>query len=157
VRAWSPYTERGTVIAVISGGSSLGLALGAPAVAWLIATLSWRWSFILTGAVGFVWVVVVWLALVSTPEKTSWLTQAEREHILAGRTAGIAPPSHGSVGYLGLIRCPAMWGPFISQAAELPTNRTAPVDAQLRHFTRRSRFSSPWWSASWPIGLATDF
>ena len=65
MRAWSPYTERGTVIAVISGGSSLGLALGAPAVAWLIATLSWRWSFILTGAVGFVWVVVVWLALVS--------------------------------------------------------------------------------------------
>jgi ACS family glucarate transporter-like MFS transporter len=33
VRSWSPYTERGTVIAVISGGSSLGLALGAPAVA----------------------------------------------------------------------------------------------------------------------------
>src|SRR5277367_2885856 len=32
VRSWSPYTERGTVIAVISGGSSLGLALGAPAV-----------------------------------------------------------------------------------------------------------------------------
>ena len=114
VRAWSPYTERGTVIAVISGGSSLGLALGAPAVAWLITTLSWRWSFIITGAVGFVW-VVVWFALVSTPEKTRWLPQAEREYILAGRTAGVAPPSHSGVGYLGLIRCPAMWGLFISQ------------------------------------------
>ena len=114
VRSWSPYTERGTAIAVISGGSSLGLALGAPAVAWLIETLSWRWSFIITGAVGFVW-VLVWLALVSTPEKTRWLPQAEREHILAGRDAGIAPPSHNGVGYLGLIRCPAMWGLFISQ------------------------------------------
>ena len=114
VRSWSPYTERGTAIAAISAGSSLGLALGAPAVAWLIETLSWRWSFIITGAVGFVW-VLVWLALVSTPEKTRWLPQAEREHILAGRDAGIAPPSHGGVGYLGLIRCPAMWGLFISQ------------------------------------------
>ncbi len=114
VRSWSPYTERGTVIAVISGGSSLGLALGAPAVAWLIATLSWRWSFIITGAVGFVW-VLVWLALVSTPEKTRWLPQAERESILATRAAGIVPPDHGGVGYLGLIRCPAMWGLFISQ------------------------------------------
>ena len=114
VRAWSPYTERGTAIAAISGGSSLGLALGAPAVAWLIHILSWRWSFIITGAIGFVW-VVVWAALVSTPERTRWLPQAEREHILAERTAGIAPPSHGGVGYLGLIRYPAMWGLFISQ------------------------------------------
>ncbi|MGC2524206.1 MAG: MFS transporter, partial [Stellaceae bacterium] len=114
VRLWSPYTERGTAIAAISSGSTLGLALGAPAVAWLIETLSWRWSFIITGAVGFVW-VVVWLALVSTPEKTGWLPPAERDHILAGRDAGIAPPSHSGVGYLGLIRCPAMWGLFISQ------------------------------------------
>ena len=34
VRAWSPYTERGTAIAAISGGSSLGLALGAPTALW---------------------------------------------------------------------------------------------------------------------------
>jgi ACS family glucarate transporter-like MFS transporter len=114
VRLWSPYTERGTAIAAISCGSTLGLALGAPAVAWLIETLSWRWSFIITGAVGFVW-VAVWSALVSTPEKTGWLPQAERDHILAGRDAGIMPPSHSGVGYLGLIRCPAMWGLFISQ------------------------------------------
>jgi ACS family glucarate transporter-like MFS transporter len=114
VRSWSPYTERGTAIAAISAGSSLGLALGAPAVAWLIERLSWRWSFIITGAVGFVW-VLVWIALVSTPEKTRWLPQAEREYILAQRDAGIAPPNHNGVGYLGLIRCPAMWGLFISQ------------------------------------------
>ncbi len=114
VRLWSPYTERGTAIAGISCGSTLGLALGAPAVAWLIETLSWRWSFIITGAVGFVW-VAVWTALVSTPEKTVWLPPAERDHILAGRDAGITPPSHSGVGYLGLIRCPAMWGLFISQ------------------------------------------
>ncbi len=114
VRLWSPFTERGTAIAAISSGSTLGLALGAPAVAWLIETFSWRWSFIITGAVGFVW-VAVWLALVSTPEKTRWLPQAERDQILAGRDAGIAPPTHSGVGYLGLIRCPAMWGLFISQ------------------------------------------
>ena len=114
VRIWSPYTERGTAIAAISCGSTLGLALGAPAVAWLIETLSWRWSFIITGAVGFVW-VAVWAALVSTPEKTGWLPPAERDHIFAGRDAGIPPPSHSGVGYLGLIRCPAMWGLFISQ------------------------------------------
>ena len=114
VRSWSPYRERGTAIAAISAGPPLGLALGAPLVGLLIENLSWRWSFIITGAVGFAW-VVLWVSLVSSMEKTRWLPQSEREHILAERDAGIEPPSHGGIGYLGLIRCPAMWGLFISQ------------------------------------------
>ncbi|HUC10896.1 MAG TPA: MFS transporter [Stellaceae bacterium] len=114
VRSWSPYTERGTAIAAISAGSSLGLALGAPAVGWLIEVVSWRWSFVITGAVGMAW-VVVWSAVVSTPEKTRWLPEPERQMILAERHAGIKPPDHGGVGYLGLIRNPTMWGLFISQ------------------------------------------
>jgi cyanate permease len=54
-------------------------------------------------------------------EKTRWLPQAEREKILAERDAGIAPPTHGGVGYLGLARCPAMWGLFISQGCSVYT------------------------------------
>src|SRR5690242_7470464 len=114
VRAWAPYTERGTAIGAISAGSSLGLALGAPFVAWLIEVASWRWSFIITGAIGFAW-VALWSAVVSTPEKTRWLPEMERQRIFAERDAGVEPPSHGGVGYLGLIRCPAMWGLFVSQ------------------------------------------
>jgi MFS family permease len=120
VRSWSPYRERGTAIAAISAGPPLGLALGAPVVGWLIEHLSWRWSFIITGAVGFAW-VAVWVSLVSSMEKTRWLPQAEREQILAERDAGIAPQTHGGVGYLGLARCPAMWGLFISQGCSVYT------------------------------------
>jgi MFS family permease len=114
VRTWSPYTERGTATAFISAGGSLGPALGAPFVAWLIQTLSWRWSFVITGAIGLLW-VIIWSSLVSTPEKTSWLPQPERERILAEREAGIEVPEHDGVGYLALLRCPAMWGLFVSQ------------------------------------------
>jgi MFS family permease len=114
VRAWGPYTERGTATAVIGAGGSLGPAIGAPFVAWLIQSLSWRWSFVITGALGFVW-VAIWLAVVSTPEKTKWLPEPERQRILAEREAGIEPPDHDGVGYLALAKSPAMWGLFISQ------------------------------------------
>jgi MFS family permease len=114
VRAWAPYTERGTATAVIGAGGSLGPALGAPLVAWLIQVLSWRWSFVITGATGFVW-VAAWIATVSTPEKTGWLPEPERQRILAEREAGIEPPDHDGVGYLALLRCPAMWGLAVSQ------------------------------------------
>lgn len=114
VRAWGPYTERGTATAVIGAGGSLGPAIGAPLVAWLIEALSWRWSFAITGAIGFVW-VAIWIALVSTPEKTKWLPEPERQRILAEREAGIEPPDHDGVGYLALMKSPAMWGLFVSQ------------------------------------------
>jgi MFS family permease len=114
VRAWAPYTERGTATAVIGAGGSLGPALGAPLVAWLIQVLSWRWSFIITGAIGFVW-VAIWAATVSTPERTSWLPEPERQHLLAERGGGLAPPAPTRPCYLALLRSPAMWGVFISQ------------------------------------------
>jgi MFS family permease len=114
VRAWAPYTERGTATAFISAGGSLGPALGAPFVAWLIHLLSWRWSFVITGAMGFAW-VAIWMLFVSSPEKTKWLSEPERRRILAERDAGIDVPSHNGFGYLALLRCPAMWGLFVSQ------------------------------------------
>ncbi len=114
VRDWGPYTERGIAVGAIQSGTLLGPALAAPAIGWLIHATSWRWSFFVTGAVGLLW-VVVWMLVVSTPERTTWLPEPERARILAERHAGDAPAPHGGVGYLGLMRSPSMWGLAISQ------------------------------------------
>ncbi len=115
VRDWGPFTEHGTAIGFIQSGTLIGPALGAPLVAWLISATSWRMSFYVTGAIGLIW-VVVWCLLVSTPERTRWLPDAERRKILAERhvTRPVAAPST-SCGYRGLIRSPSMWGLAISQ------------------------------------------
>jgi ACS family glucarate transporter-like MFS transporter len=73
-----------------------------------------------TGSLGLVW-VAGWRLLVSTPEKTSWIPEPERQRILAERDGGLKEPEHGGVGYLGLIRAPAMWGLFISQGCMVYT------------------------------------
>ena len=114
VRDWAPYTERGLAVGLIQAGTLFGPALSAPLVAWLIAATSWRWSFVITGAIGLVW-VAVWLAFVSTPERTRWLPDGERQRILAERHGGEPVAAHGGVGYRGLLRSPSMWGLAISQ------------------------------------------
>jgi MFS family permease len=119
VRDWGPYTERGIAVGCIQAGTLLGPALSAPLVAWLIASTSWRVSFIVTGAVGLLW-VVAWVALVSTPEKTSWIPEPERQRILAERHAGEVM-QEGGVGYRGLLRSPSMWGLAISQGTAVYT------------------------------------
>lgn len=114
VRDWAPSTERGLAVGLIQAGTLFGPALSAPIVAWLIATLSWRWSFYITGAIGLVW-VLVWMAFVSTPEKTSWLPEPERRRILAERHGHEPIADTGGIGYKGLLRSPSMWGLAISQ------------------------------------------
>lgn len=114
VREWGPRAEHGRAIGVIQSGTLLGPALASPLVAWIIASTSWRVSFYVTGAIGLVW-VVVWVALVSTPERTRWLPEAERQHIFAERRAAQEPATGGGVGYRGLLRSPSMWGLAISQ------------------------------------------
>jgi MFS family permease len=120
VRDWAPYTERGLAVGCIRAGTLLGPALSAPAVAWLISATSWRWSFVVTGAIGLIW-VGLWLALVSTPEQTSWLPEPERRRILAERHAGQPIEAHGGIGYRGLLRSPSMWGLAISQGCGVYT------------------------------------
>jgi MFS family permease len=114
VRDWGPFTEHGTAIGVIQSGTLLGPALGAPLVAWLIEATSWRASFYVTGLIGLVW-VAIWIAFVSTPERTRWLPEPERQRILAERDASNVHPEGGGIGYRGLIRSPSMWGLAISQ------------------------------------------
>ena len=120
VRDWAPYTERGLAVGLIQAGTLLGPALSAPLVAWLIAATTWRTSFVVTGAIGLIW-VVVWLALVSTPERTRWIPEAERRRILAERHAGEAPATHDGIGYRGLLRSPSMWGLAISHGCAVYT------------------------------------
>jgi MFS family permease len=114
VRDWGPYTEHGRAIGFIQAGTLLGPALGSPLVAWLISIISWRGSFFVTGAIGLIW-VLVWITCVSTPERTSWLPEEERQRILSERHANKAAPAQGEIGYRGLIRSPSMWGLAISQ------------------------------------------
>lgn len=115
VRDWAPYSERGLAVGIIQAGTLLGPALTAPAVAWLVAATSWRWSFVVTGAVGLLW-VAIWAAVASSPERTRWIPAPERERILAERHANVATTHGGAgLGYRGLLRSPSMWGLAISQ------------------------------------------
>ena len=114
VRDWAPSTERGLAVGLIQAGTMFGPALSAPLVGWLIEATSWRWSFVITGAIGLIW-VAVWMVFVSTPERTSWLPDPERQRILAQRHGGETLADHNGVGYRGLLRSPSMWGLAVSQ------------------------------------------
>jgi MFS transporter, ACS family, hexuronate transporter len=84
VSQWFPARERGFAGGLYNIGASIGAMLAPPLVAWTILTWDWRAAFVLTGAIGLVW-VGLWLAFFQTPERHRGLTEQERDYIAAGQ------------------------------------------------------------------------
>jgi ACS family hexuronate transporter-like MFS transporter len=81
---WFPARERGLAGGVFNIGASFGSMLAPPLVAWAILSYNWQSAFVLTGALGLVW-VALWLWLYQPPAKHPALSDEERRHILAGQ------------------------------------------------------------------------
>jgi sugar phosphate permease len=114
VRQWFPARERGLATAIFNAGTFAGPAFSAPLVAWLLLKEGWRVSFMLTGSVGFVW-VILWLKFFRKPSECSWLPAEERNYILAqtDSQAKAATPPRGAL--LRLMGRKTMWGLFLTQ------------------------------------------
>ncbi len=91
--AWFPMAERGTVQGISFAGSRLGAAFALPAIAWMIAALGWRESFVILMVVGFAWAAGWYLLFRDDPASHPRLSPAERDHILAHRQQASADPA----------------------------------------------------------------
>lgn len=61
--------HRGFANGVAIGGAAIGAVISPPLTVYLSATYGWRWSFVVPGLIGIVW-VIVWLML-PKPSKTA--------------------------------------------------------------------------------------
>lgn len=87
VAEWFPQKERAFAIGIFNSGSNVG-AIIAPIIVPIIAIrMGWQWAFIITGAIGFIW-LFFWLTMYRAPELHPRLSRAELLHIQAD---GIQP------------------------------------------------------------------
>lgn len=70
VAEWFPMRERALGVGIFAAGSAAGAAISAPLVSYLALTYGWRWAFVITGVIGFVW-VAVWLFITKRGQKFS--------------------------------------------------------------------------------------
>lgn len=76
VSEWFPRKERSFATGVFNAGANVGIILTALCVPLIIASMGWRASFVITGAIGAL-VLFLWLAVYRTPEEHPKLTAAE--------------------------------------------------------------------------------
>lgn len=84
VSEWFPARERGMAGGIYNIGASFGSMLAPPLVVWAILHYNWQSAFVITGALGLVW-VAIWLLLYDAPARHRRLSKSEAQHIAAGQ------------------------------------------------------------------------
>lgn len=111
VYSWFAKKERATASGIFDAGPRAGSAIALPLVAWLISTWDWETSFIVTGALGLIW-VAIWLVFYREPEEMKGLKEQERQNLLADRSVQTLGKNE-KVYIAGLFRYRTVWGMMI--------------------------------------------
>jgi len=121
VSEWFPKRESGWAVALFDSGSSIGGAIAPFLVLWAYHTFgSWRPAFIITGSLGFIWLLLFrWFY--HRPEEHPRLSAEESQYILADRAEKEAEAeAKKRLSYRTLLSMPQTWGIIIGKTLTDP-------------------------------------
>ncbi len=80
VAEWFPKKERALATGIFNSGSNIGAIIAPLTVPFIAKNWGWQWAFILTGLVGFIW-LIFWFLVYEVPKKHKKLLQPEYDYI----------------------------------------------------------------------------
>jgi MFS transporter, ACS family, aldohexuronate transporter len=95
ISEWFPVKERALATGIFNSGSCFGALVAPPMVVWIAVRWDWRMAFVVTGLLGFGW-LILWLGLYRRPESHPRITPQELAHIQNGRFTASDPSPAGA-------------------------------------------------------------
>lgn len=86
IAEWFPIKQRAFAMAIFNSGAAIGSIVAPPLIVWLAQTYDWQTTFLVTGSLGFLW-LVLWLLFYQTPDRHRWITPEELTLIRSGQVA----------------------------------------------------------------------
>ena len=80
IAEWFPKKERALATGIFNSGTNIGAIVAPLTVPFIAKEYGWRWAFIITGAVGLIW-LLFWFWLYEVPAKQRRLKQEEFDYI----------------------------------------------------------------------------
>ena len=103
VAEWFPQKERALATGIFNAGTNVGAILTPLIVPWISIHYGWRAAFLVTGAIGFFW-VILWVLLYRKPEEHPRVSKAELDYILSDR-----PPAPPKIKWMRIIGYRQTW------------------------------------------------
>ena len=77
---WFPKKERAFATGIFNSGTNIGAIVAPLTVPFIAVAWGWKWAFILTGVIGFIW-LVLWQMYYTTPSASKKLSKEEFDYI----------------------------------------------------------------------------
>ncbi|CAG5016607.1 Hexuronate transporter [Dyadobacter sp. CECT 9275] len=77
---WFPKRERALATGIFNSGTSIGAVVAPIMVPWLLGSYGWQEAFLITGALGFIWLIFWWL-FYEVPSRHKKISQEEFTYI----------------------------------------------------------------------------
>ena len=114
VGEWFPVKERALGMGIFNTGAAIGGAVSPPIIAWLALTYGWRSTFVVTGVLGFAW-LLLWVLLYRAPERHPWITEQERAYILSDRATNASQQADWRPGWITLLSYRQTWAVVVGR------------------------------------------
>jgi len=107
VAEWFPKRERALAIGILDSGANIGACVGPILVPWLLVVSNWQTAFIITGSLGFVW-LIFWVYIYRIPSKQYRLSKSELDYITSDNEE-ITGDKTGTVSWKRLLGLRQTW------------------------------------------------
>lgn len=117
VAEWFPKKERALATGIFNSGTNVGAVIAPIAVPAIIALWGWQAAFIITGSLGFIW-VIFWFILYEIPSRHKRISASELEYITSD--ADEKNESEEKVSWLKLFKYRQTWLFFLGKGLTDP-------------------------------------
>lgn len=108
VAEWFPKKERALATGIFNSGANIGAIVAPLSVPFIAVTWGWEWAFVITGSLGFIWVLVWWL-FYQSPARHPKLSKEEYAYIHSDAEEQTPAEDTGRVSWLTLLRFRQTW------------------------------------------------
>lgn len=113
VAEWFPKKERALATGIFNSGANIGAVAAPIMVPWILGVWGWQEAFLITGAIGFIWLIFWWI-FYEIPSRQKRLSQAEFDYIHSDDDA-VAAADEKPIGWGRLLGVRQTWAFFFGK------------------------------------------
>jgi ACS family hexuronate transporter-like MFS transporter len=111
IAQWFPSRERALAMGIFNSGVAVGNIVAPPLLVFLQVHYGWQTAFLVTGGLGFGW-LVLWLLFYESPDRHRSITPAERALI---QSPASPTPEAGAVAWRELLTYRQTWALIVAR------------------------------------------
>ena len=111
VAEWFPKKERALATGIFNSGANIGAIVTPITVPFIVTQWGWQWAFILTGLLGFIW-LIFWFILYEVPRKHKKISASELAFIESDREeqkGGVGDEDKPKMSWMKLLGYKQTW------------------------------------------------